>query len=79
MRAIARDGTVSTLPDSGPKTASGVAAFGGGASLVVYAGLDGHALRLLFCVRQPATVGVLVGAWLGFWLGARPADSRSTH
>ena len=49
------------------------------ASLVVYAGLDGHALRLLFCVRQPATVGVLVGAWLGFWLGARPADSRSTH
>ena len=49
------------------------------ASLVVYAGVDGHSLRLLLNFRQPATVGVLVGALLGFWLGARRASARGTH
>jgi len=37
VRMIARDGSVTTLPASGPKTVSGVAAFGRGPSLVVYA------------------------------------------
>jgi len=49
------------------------------ASLFVYAGLEGHALRLLFGFRQPATLGVLLGAWAGFWLGARPTGARSAN
>ena len=49
------------------------------ASLVVYAGADGHVLRLLLSFRQPASVGVLVGALAGFWLGARSTSARGTH
>jgi hypothetical protein len=49
------------------------------ASLVVYAGLDGHLLRLLLSFRQPASVGVLVGALAGLWLGARSASARGTN
>ena len=50
------------------------------ASLVVYAGLDGHVLRLLLNFRQPASVGLVVGAWAGFWLGARSTRSaRGTN
>ena len=48
-------------------------------SLFVYAGLEGHALRLLFPFRQPATLGVLLGAWAGFWLGARSTSTRSAN
>ncbi len=49
------------------------------ASLFVYAGLEGHTLRLLFAFRQPATLGVLLGAWAGFWLGARSTSTRSAN
>jgi hypothetical protein len=49
------------------------------ASLVVYAGLDGHVLRLLLSFRQPASVGVLVGASAGLWLGTRSASARGTN
>ncbi|MEO8739581.1 MAG: hypothetical protein ABI537_07755 [Casimicrobiaceae bacterium] len=49
------------------------------ASLLVYAGLDSHGLRMLFSLRQPAAFDLLVGALVGFWLGARPASAPGTN
>jgi hypothetical protein len=47
------------------------------ASLAMFVGAA--APWLLVGVRQPASLGVLLGAAAGFWLGARSTSTRSAN